>query len=156
MINVRVKVDMGDTMKRLRTLVIPGGTDKRRVLRAAGDRLLRITWENFGASGAHRPSEWAELSKRYQKQIGYFGPPKLILYGDLISSIMRTGEGDGFVEVGTENHYASDHQYGIPGRLPARPFFPVEGPADIPRLTQYAETEVVAAADREITAILGQ
>jgi phage gpG-like protein len=124
---------------------------KVRLLEAVADKLLRITWENFGENGKNRPIEWPALSPRYQRSIGYFGPPKLILEGDLINSVRTLGMGDNWVEIGSDLPYASIHQNGE-GVVPARPYFPVTSDDE---LTPFADAEVRRVIEAEISQMMG-
>lgn len=152
-LDITVKVDTRDLSNHMGSGVRPQMV--QRVLGRMVDKFLRITWENFGVNGANRPKEWSPLSPNYQRAIKYFGPPKLILTGDLITSIRKTGEGQGWIEAGTDVDYASDHQYGTKW-VPARPFFPITGPPDNPKLTPYAESQMIQAGQAEMNTILGQ
>lgn len=132
-----------------------GGAGRREILTEIADTALRVTWENFGENGANRPSEWPPLSPRYQKAIGYFGPPKLILEGDLISSIRTLDLSDDSVTIGTEIEYASVHQFGA-GFVPARPYFPFYGDASgAAMMTPFLEEKVNQAVERKLVELTG-
>lgn len=127
---------------------------------AMADKFLRITWENFGTEGQHRPSSWAPLSPPYQRKIKYFGPPKLILSGDLITSIRTLDRSENSFTVGSEVYYASIHQrggsHGSGVVVPKRPYFPVYDDGGEVELTGYAEHEVNGAALAAMQKIFGQ
>ena len=101
---------------------------RQSILKAMGKEFVMVSLETFGASGVNRPSPWAPLSKRYQRQIRYFGPPKLILDGSLVGSIRQVSASaeSTLVKVGSgkSESYAMAHQWGV-GKLPARPYLPI-------------------------------
>jgi phage gpG-like protein len=114
-----------------------------------GEEFMAVTFSTFGAGGINRPHYWPDLSTKYQKSIKYYGRPKLILTGELSTSIniiALTAQG---VEVGTDVEYARKQQYGS-GYLPARPYFPVMGDRTNPELTDYARARIEARIMRDL------
>lgn len=105
-----------------------GPDGRRQILRQIGREFVLMTRETFGAGGKNRPLPWAPLSKKYQKRIKYFGPPKLTLRGDLINSIRQVADSSDSTVIhvgqGKSLDYATAHQYGWHS-LPARPFMPI-------------------------------
>jgi len=117
--------------------------------------LADIIFNNFGYSGQDRPVEWPALSKSYAKS--YHGgdqTPTLILSGDLQSATKIDPSNGEYARVYNDNEYAADHQWGIPGKLHARPFFPLYGDENDAQLTPFTESEIMSAANMEIEAIL--
>lgn len=107
-------------------------------------RFYTITDHNFGFAGEDRPQPWPALSSKYAKEFhGGNRIPKLVLSGDLQSSIqVQESSGNGSA-VYTDNPYAMSQQYGDETtNLPARPFFPIIGG----KLTAYTENECLDAA----------
>lgn len=151
-ITIRVTGGEGSQLSRFGELLSDAG--RTRILEAVADKLLRITWENFGENGQNRPIEWQPLSPRYQRAIGYFGPPKLILEGDLISSVRTLGMGDDWVEIGSDLPYAGIQQRGE-GPVPARPYFPVYDNGVEAELTPFGDAEVRRVIEREISQMMG-
>ncbi len=120
--------------------------------RALADEFMAITFSAFGAGGTNRPAYWPDLSKKYQKAIQYFGRPKLILTGELSTSINLLELNAQFAEVGTDTDYAAAQQFGDASRnLPPRPYFPVYGDGlGSVTLTDYAERRMREAALRQL------
>lgn len=103
-----------------------GPAFKRRIMWRVSRELLSMTQANFGSSGLYRPSPWPPLSKKYQKRIKYFGPPKLVLKGPLLSSLTASVPNENTAEVSSTVVYAAAHQFGVAqNNLPPRPFFPI-------------------------------
>lgn len=134
---------------------VMSGPGCRRILEAIGDEVCYITWENFGEAGSNRPFGWPPLSPKYQKAIGYYGPPKLILNGDLISSVKVQELTDDTVTVGSDIEYASIHQFGE-GIVPARPYFPFYGDAiGDATMTPFCERRVNQVVENTVRQIVG-
>ena len=112
---------------------------------AMAAKFMEIAVGNFGLTGAHRPSDWPPLSPNYQRRIKYFGPPLLILSGDLLANIKLLEKTKNSFTVGNLVHYASTQQRGG-GPVPARPFFPVIESGEQFQLTPYAQQEMEGAA----------
>lgn len=121
-----------------------GAEMKVRVQDSMAHRFAGIIHQNFGSSGEDRPHEWQTLSENYA--LDYHDgdrTPTLQLTGELQSSIeIEEGNPEGS-SVFTNNEYAAAHQWGIKGKLHARPFFPMNEDGE---LTEYAKSEVVQAA----------
>ena len=128
--------------------------NRRQLLRVMGREFYKITMGTFGASGTNRASDWPPLTKRYQKRINYFGPPKLVLKGNLRSSIRVTVDNDRYAEIGTHIPYAGVHQFGGGNNIPARPYFPIVSGGVRKQLTPYAKTQIANAVSRELIQIL--
>lgn len=116
----------------------------RQTMAEIGRVFANITKNNFGTSGIDRPKQWRALSVKYQERIMYFGPPKLVLTGQLRNSIQIGYVQSNSVTVESSIDYASVHQFGGGNNIPARPYFPVNsatsyGPHE---LTPYAAGEV--------------
>ncbi len=146
--NTRVSLDLklrlagGLTVASLNKLAaVLNEQGQAQIHEAMGNRFLQITRSTFGPNGQHRPNDWRPLSPRYQKEIGYFGPPKLVLGGAMIRSINLAQWGHDRVVVLAGSDYASEHQHGAQ-RLPRRGFFPINAGT----LTNYADREVRKAA----------
>ena len=137
--NIKIKTD---TLSQNIQTALQGlrGGGKVELNRALGEEFMAITFSAFGAGGKNRPHDWPALSPKYQKAIGYFGPPTLILDGYLSTSINILDLNSQYVEVGTDIEYAAAQQFGNPSSfLPARPYFPVVGSGpDSVELTDYA------------------
>lgn len=108
---------------------------------------------NFGIGpGEDRPLEWPLLSPWYA-EIAHDGDrtPKLQLTGVLQGSI-EVDEFSTEASVYTDCEYAEKHQFGDPSiRLPARPFFPLEGSKDSSEVTELTTQKCLHMA--EIAAI---
>jgi hypothetical protein len=135
------------SLKRLASALDAGG--QTRIHAAMGWRFAQIAKSTFGPNGQNRPNDWRSLSPRYQKAIGYFGPPKLVLYGALIRSIDLRRVSRDSVEIEAGSDYAEEHQHGSE-RLPRRGFFPVNAAT----LTRYAEAELRKAAQSEFEKLM--
>lgn len=129
--------DVGPALNKIAASLIGNAAELHRT---AAEEFMTVTFSTFGASGINRPVYWPDLSPRYQRAIRYFGRPKLILTGDLSTSINILSLDSAGAEVGTQVEYAEKQQYGS-GYLPARPFFPVYGRSD-PELTDYARERI--------------
>ncbi len=127
--------------------------EKRRLLRALGEKFLQMTKENFGATGKWRSQGWKPLTKNYQKRIRYYGPPKLVLRGTLKSSI-RLAVDSNRALVFTDSEYAAVHQWGGGNNIPPRPYFPVYGSGDNVRLTKRAEFELQNVLQSELNRMI--
>lgn len=147
-IQIRVEDGISPQLQQFAALM-GGGT----ILEAFADEFMRCTWDTFGESGEGRPNEWPGLSPRYQKQIGYFGPPTLILTGELIGSIRVMEQGADSITVGTDVPYAAVHQYGD-ALVPRRSFFPVIEDGGEAMLTPAAEARCNARIERELALVV--
>lgn len=133
------------TPKMTKLLRALDGAGKQYVLKEMGRELLDITLGQFGADKPHRAAPWAPLSPKYQKRIKYFGPPKLILSGELSNSLTLEGVNQNAVVVTAHSRYAAAHQFGS-GPIPPRPFFPViDG-----EFTAYAEERIRQRGERAV------
>ncbi len=114
-------------------------------------RCSDIVLNNFGFDGEDRPEPWPALSEKYAREFHDGNRiPKLILTGDLRSSIdVQLGSRES-ASCFTNNEYATEHQEGTEF-VPARPFFPITADGE---LTEYTKGEVIAAAMREIDYML--
>lgn len=131
------------------------GSDEVRVQNAMAIPLADIVWNNFGYSGQDRPVSWPAISKGYAEEF-HSGDitPTLVLSGAL-QGVTKIDPSNGeYARVYNDSEYASLHQWGVPGKLHARPFFPLYGDENNSVLTPFAEAEVVAAATAEIERIL--
>jgi phage gpG-like protein len=142
-INLSLKRDdLSRVCKKL--LATLGGQKKEQVLRTMGQEFLAITQEQFGPDKPNRPAPWPPLSEKYKKRIGYSGPPKLVLSGDLQNSFDVTATPNEVIITAHSGH-AATHQFGR-GNIPARPFAPVvDG-----KLTSYAEERIRKKAEQKI------
>lgn len=127
--------------------------EKRRLHRAIGEKFLEMSKRNFGVSGQYRSQGWRPLTKKYQKRIRYYGPPKLVLKGNLRSSI-RLSVTTSEATVYSDSPYAAVHQFGGGNNIPARPYFPVIGSDGNYRLTKRAEFEIQNALQAELNRII--
>ncbi len=132
-------------------------SDMRQIQNAMAFPLADIVYNNFGYSGQDRPVAWPALSGKYAKEY-HMGDitPTLQLTGALQSSIQIEQSNGEYTRVFTDNEYAAMHQWGIPGQLHARPFFPLYGDENYSELTPFAESEVVGAAQMEVERILSR
>lgn len=130
-------------------------SDAVRVQNAMAIPLADIIYNNFGFSGQDRPVEWPVLSKSYAKEF-HDGDitPTLVLSGALKDATNIEPSNGQYARVYNDNEYASIHQWGVPGKLHARPFFPLYGDENFSELTPFAESEIMSAAMMEIDAIL--
>lgn len=130
-------------------------SDMRRIQNSMAIPLADVIFNNFGYDGQDRPVEWPVLSKSYAKEY-HSGDqtPTLILSGDLQADTKIDPSNGEYARVYNDNEYAAIHQWGIPGKLHARPFFPLYGDENFAVLTPFAESEIMAAATMEIEAIL--
>ncbi len=127
--------------------------EKRRLLRALGEKFLQMTKENFGATGKWRSQGWKPLTKNYQKRIRYYGPPKLVLRGTLKSGI-RLSVDNNAATIFSESDYAAIHQFGGGNNVPARPYFPTTGTPGNVRLTKRAEFELQNVLQSELNRMI--
>ncbi len=121
---------------------------RQKVLLAMVEELRTLSERNFGANRPNRPAEWPPLSPTYQKAIKYFGAPKLILTGRLVSGFRITSTPDK-ATLYNETPYAARHQFGDNFgiyKVPGRPFVPVING----ELTPYAKKQLTDAALREL------
>lgn len=114
-----------------------------------------ICHNNFGFDGQDRPQPWPQLGESYAEEF-HDGErtPTLQLSGELQQSIKIEASNGDHASVFTDNDYASAHQWGIPGRLHARPFFPLIGDENMSVLTPFAESEAINAATSEVERII--
>lgn len=129
--------------------------DAMRVQNAMAIPIADICHNNFGYSGQDRPKEWPPLSRGYAEEF-HDGEqtPTLQLSGNLQGSISIDPSNGDYSRVYTDNEYAEEQQWGIPGRLHARPFFPLVGDANASELTPFAVSEATSAAVAEVERIL--
>lgn len=119
---------------------------------AMGQRFYEVVMGNFGVAGVDRPHSWAPLSPAYAARVGR-EIATLHVTGALKSAVMVGGSyGDSVtVEVNDSSvPYATAHQYGK-GRMPARPYFPVDGDGNV---MPYTVSQVVEAAEKALEAAL--
>lgn len=130
-------------------------SDMVRIQNAMAIPVADIVFNNFGYSGQDRPVEWPSLSRGYAHEFHEGDTtPTLQLSGALQESIRIEPSNGEFSRVFTDNEYAENHQWGIPGKLHARPFFPLYGDANYSELTPFAESEVLSAANAELERIV--
>ena len=117
---------------------------RRQINQAIGSELIALAEDTFGIDGQNRPEPWHPLSPKYQKAIGYYGPPTLVLTRSMFESFgIHTATSYG-VTVTNSSDYAEEHQHGAPARnLPRRGFFPITLGG---QLTDHAKTELNRAA----------
>lgn len=97
---------------------------------------------------ALRPARWAPRKPSKNDD----GHPLLIRSGALRQSIGWRLEGADAVAIGTDKKYAAHHQHGTK-KMPARPFFPIDGNG---RLVPEMERKVVRAVERAVGEALGR
>lgn len=132
-------------------------SDEMQIQNAMAIPIADICYNNFGYSGQDRPVEWPALSRGYAEEYHEGDQtPTLELSGDLKSSISITPSNGEYAAVFTNNEYAAAQQWGIPGKLHARPFFPLYGDADNCELTPFAVAEATSAAIAELERILSR
>lgn len=131
------------------------GSDEVRIQNAMAIPVADICYNNFGYDGQDRPHAWQPLSPSYAHEF-HAGDqtPTLELTGALKSSIRISASNGEYASVYTDNEYASMHQWGIPGKLHSRPFFPLVGDESNSELTPFAQSEAIAAASAELGRIL--
>lgn len=124
-------------------------------LRAMRDRFYDIVSANFGIAGPERPWAWEPLSPRYARKVGR-PYATLFVTGALKASIMKGGTFGESTTVSMANSsvpYVTAHHDGSPSGnrshpgLPARRVFPLD---DNDQVTEWARSEVVAAAEAEL------
>ncbi len=132
-------------------------SDMRQIQNAMAIPLADIVWNNFGYAGQDRPVEWPALSKGYAEDY-HDGDqtPTLVLSGALQAATKIDASNGEYARVYNDNEYAALHQWGVPGKLHARPFFPLYGDETNATLTPFAEAEVTNAAAMEVERILGK
>lgn len=130
-------------------------SDEARIQNAMAIPIADICFNNFGYEGQDRPQPWHALSPNYAKEF-HDGDqtPTLELSGDLKASIQIQPSNGEYARVFTDNDYALSHQWGIEGKLYARPFFPLIGDENSSELTPFAEAEAIAAATVEVERII--
>lgn len=130
-------------------------SDMTRIQNAMAIPIADICVNNFGYEGQDRPTPWHALGGRYALEFhGGDTTPTLELSGDLKSSIAIQPSNGEYSRVYTDNEYASLHQWGVQGKLYARPFFPLVGDESNSELTPFAQSEATAAAASELERIL--
>lgn len=130
-------------------------SDMVRIQNSMAIPLADIVWNNFGYSGQDRPVPWPALSTGYAKEF-HSGDitPTLVLSGALQEATKIDPSNGEYARVFNDSEYAPLHQWGVPGKLHARPFFPLYGDENYSVLTPFAEAEVVSAATAEIERIV--
>ena len=132
-------------------------SDMRQIQNAMAIPLADIVTNNFGYSGQDRPVPWPALGGKYALEFhGGDTTPTLQLSGDLQSATKIDPSNGEYARVYNDSEYAANHQWGIPGKLHARPFFPLIGDENDSVLTPFAESEVVGAATLEVERILAR
>lgn len=129
--------------------------DMMRIQNAMTIPLADIVFNNFGYSGQDRPVQWPPLGGKYALEF-HAGDitPTLQLSGALQESIKIEPSNGEYARVYTDNDYAELHQWGVPGKLHARPFFPLYGDENMSELTPFSELEVMNAANAEVERII--
>lgn len=153
MVQVKVTINSADAFDKIRNAL--SGFGRRRVQRAMGIAFRDIARSNFGAIGVDRPAPWPPYSRNYSdygKQKG--SPATLIRTGRLQQSIYVDSGHDGYVEVGDDTRYGAAHQFGVAGKTPARPFFPITKSGIEYRLTAHAQSVLEKAATDELNEML--
>lgn len=131
------------------------GSDLARIQNAMAIPIADICYNNFGYDGQDRPLPWHSLGSKYAIEFhGGDTTPTLELSGDLKASIAIDPSNGEYARVYTDNDYASLHQWGVEGKLYARPFFPLVGDESSAELTPFAQSEAVSAANAELERIL--
>ncbi len=114
-----------------------------------------IVMNNFGYEGQDRPLPWPVLGSKYALEFhGGDRTPTLELSGDLKAATKIQPSNGEYARVYNDSDYAALHQWGVPGKLHARPFFPLVGDETNSTLTPFAESEIMSAATAEIERIL--
>jgi phage gpG-like protein len=128
---------------------------RQRIHEVIGRELVAITRSNFGPAGAMRPAPWPAYSPRYGRK--HPGPPTLIKSGVLMQSVAFSATNKyAIVSAEGARDYAAAQQFGYrPGRLPARPYFPVVARGASYEVFAPAQRQIEAAVDREVQKIFG-
>lgn len=126
--------------------------DARPVLQTMAQTLVeraRRSWDE----PAMRPAAWPARKKDTGKKL-------LWSSGALRRGTRVVKVTNAHAEVGSDRPYAAVHQYGSRkkrgrgGGIPPRPYWPITGGAENPKLTPKAEEAVASAAQRRIDAML--
>lgn len=122
------------------------------IQQSMGEKFFEIVRSNFGDFGVDRPIEWAPLSPAYAKKVNR-EHATLFVTGKLESSIkMESTEDATTISVSDGDvPYATAHQYGK-GKMPARPFFPIDQNQQV---TQFTNDQVTEAAREAVTRLIG-
>lgn len=122
-------------------------------LRAMGTVFASLATRAFNEPSL-RPVAWKPLKDETVKEKARRGLSEGVLKatGALMRSPRIVGITKTTVRVGTDRRYASFHQLGVKGSLPARPFFPVDKDGN---LTEKASKLVQIAAKRALDRELG-
>lgn len=116
---------------------------------AAGGRELRdIVRDNIGQSGVDRPAPWPPLTPRYAKRVDR--SYATLLKSGRLKADVRLIVTYTYAEVscGETAPYAEVHQNGGGNKIPARPYFPIQGG----KLTASASIRVIEAMTRAVEA----
>lgn len=135
----RLQADMGEALRQ----ALENPTVLEAVHEAMGSAFHTIVLQNFGDSGVDRPTAWPALSPRYAKRVKR-SHATLVLSGELMRSVKSEATSD-HAHIWSDTEYSAAHQFGE-GRMPERPFFPIQGDS----LTDYAEQQIVEAVQRTL------
>ena len=148
-ISISVRDDISpDLAKKISAL-----KNARPVLAAMGQTLVNLAKSAFDQPQL-RPSAWPARKKDT-------GKPLLIRTTTLRRSLRTILVTNDSATVGTDRTYAAVHQFGSrknKGRgsgIPPRPYWPLTGSPQAPRLTPKAMEAIDAAARRQIEMLLG-
>jgi len=123
----------------------------QQIVGAMGAEFKMMCVENLGETGTTRPDTWPALSEDYAKKVKR-DYATLYVTGNLHRSIKMNVFSD-YARVYVDPSdcwYAEYHQFGV-GKMPPRPFFPINGDGDI---TPMAFERVHNAAERMLEATL--
>jgi len=127
---------------------------RRSIMRAVGNRFKEIAQQNFGTQGIDRPIAWPPYARNYPNGKRKGQPATLIETWGLRQSIRVMSVSQDEVVVGSDFSYAGRHQFGMPGRTPARPYFPVITKGLRDTLTPYAQQELEAVVVEKLNQAL--
>lgn len=115
----------------------------QKVLRAMGTTFMGITMGNFRADPSYRPAPWPAKKD---------GSTSYLMKNNVLSRSFHLEVTAKAAKVSNPTIYGPTHQFGrTEGRgapIPARPFFPVVGQPESPKLTEKASEKIKAAGER--------
>lgn len=149
-----VELSINDRISPAMRRALAAMQDKRPVLEAGGEVLASHATRAFRQDSL-RPAPWDPLAASTLKRKGR-DSGLLIDTGMLFASLSGAQPavwevGSEQIEVGTDREYAVFHQFGTK-KMPARPFFPVDGGGE---LTAAAARELKATLEAAIGARIG-
>jgi phage gpG-like protein len=118
--------------------------------------MTRVIAVNFSSEGRRGGGSWAQLDEEYEKRKLAKGYPDKILQARrrLINSVTKPKSrnqeldiGDDYLDLSSRLEYAAAHQFGIPGKLPARPYLSFVA-GDVERWAKICEEYLIERMSR--------